>query len=124
MQSSLRFLLAGMLVLVLLLKGNAIADSLLQGHYVDGFSAISAGVFLLLLVASIIGLIYGVRLGFYATYLLVGFSTMVLGISLVPFAVSWLPLEMRIVAIVGLNVIVALVCGITHWLHLTKTSRA
>jgi hypothetical protein len=123
LQWILRYLLAGMLLPVLLLKGIPIATGLFQSTYVSSFSAISAGAFVILLVLSIGGLLFTARVGFYVLYILAPFSAMMLGISLVPFVVSWLPWNVRTPVIIGFNISVLVLCGIAHRLYNNATRR-
>lgn len=121
-QTMLRYLLAGMLLPVLFLKGFPIAGGLFQSTYVNSVSAISGAAFVILLVLAIGGLLFLARVGFYTLYVLAPFSTIMLGISLVPFVVSWLPSSVHTPAIVGLNISVFVLCGIAHRLY-NKASR-
>ena len=65
LQRILRYLLAGMLLPVLLLKGFPLAGGLFQSTYVNIVSAISVAAFVILLVLAIGGLLFLARVGFY-----------------------------------------------------------
>jgi hypothetical protein len=123
LQRVLRYLLAGILLPVLLLKGFPLAGGLFQSTYVNSVSAISGAAFVILLVLAIGGLLFLARVGFYALYVLAPFSTIMLGISLVPFVVSWLPWSVRTPAVIGLNISVVVLCGIAHRLY-NKAARS
>lgn len=93
--------LAGLLALVLM--ANAQLIPMLSGSSLDSAS-LAIGVFLTLLVASLVGLLRVEPWGFFAAYLLVPVSTILHGIALVPFVGRLLPSpEARIWSVLVLN---------------------
>ncbi len=102
-------------LLALVCVANAQLIPMLVRNTPTSVVSITIGVFLTLLVASVVGLMRVERWGFIAAYLLVPVSTILHGIALVPFVGSLLPsTEARIWSVFLLNVAFLAALMIAH----------
>ena len=113
-------ILAGLLLGVLLWKWALVRIAFTNVPW--SFVGFSALVFLLLSVASIVGLLRLQTWGFACAYLLVPVSTFLHGIALVPFLTELLPSpELKLWAVAILNVVFLGTLVVTHLLQTRVT---
>jgi hypothetical protein len=71
--------------------------------------------YLALSIASLAGLLLLRPWGFYALYVLIPYSTVMLSVSFVPLPLSVLPLESRWIGLMVLNIAVLFLGAISHY---------
>ena len=76
-------------------------------------------------IACLGGLLVGRVWGFFALYLLVPFGTVMLAVSFVPISFGFLPVSVRWIGLIIVNVAVLTVAGLAHhWLRRDPPARA